>query len=154
PDKAGPGKAKVRLSFAGWKGFHVAPTVREVPLVNPGPEEEKAARLRERQPRPVDERKPPVDLAKINRTVPREPAYRLKPRYCLLLLGRDAKTRIWLVLDGNTLYVDRNGRGHWVKPEKRVQGRTVLFKVPVIRELDGTKHTNLKVNAQASRIHP
>jgi hypothetical protein len=154
PDEAGPGEAKVRLSFPDWKGFDVAPTVRGLPLVDPGPEEEKMARLLERQPRPLDEGKPAVDLAKIDRTVPPEPAYKSKPRYCLLLLGREAKTRTWLVLDGDTLYVDRNGRGDWVKADKQVRGRTVVFKVRGIQELDGTKHADLEVTAEESRVHP
>ena len=33
------------------------------------------------------------------------------PKYALLIFGPEARTRIWLVLDGTTLYVDRNGNG-------------------------------------------
>ena len=50
-------------------------------------------------------------LIKIDRTIAKEPAYQSKPKYCLLVFGSDAKTRIWLVLDGDVLYVDRNGNG-------------------------------------------
>jgi hypothetical protein len=154
PGGAGPGKAKARLSFPDWKGFDVAPTLRELPLVSPGPEEEKTARLLQRQPRPLDVGKPAADLAKIDRSVPPEPAYRSKPRYCLLLLGREAKTRAWLVLDGDTLYVDRDGRGGWAKADKKVRGRTVTFRAREIQERDGTKHTDLMVTAEGSRVHP
>jgi hypothetical protein len=52
-----------------------------------------------------------VDLTKIDRTIAKEPAYMSKPKYCLLVFGAEAKTRVWLVLDGETLYVDRNGNG-------------------------------------------
>ena len=52
-----------------------------------------------------------ADLTKIDRTIAKEPAYESKPKYCLLVFGSDAKTRIWLVLDGDRLYVDRNGNG-------------------------------------------
>lgn len=53
-----------------------------------------------------------ADLTKIERTLRKEPAYQSKtPRYCLLVFGPEATTRIWLVLDGKTLYVDRNGNG-------------------------------------------
>src|SRR5262249_23919582 len=53
-----------------------------------------------------------TDLTKIDRTVGKEPAYQTKsPRYCLLVFGPEAKARVWLVLDGDTLYVDRNGNG-------------------------------------------
>jgi hypothetical protein len=41
-----------------------------------------------------------------------EPAYRSgKPKYCLLVFGPDAATRVWLVADGPLLYADRNGNG-------------------------------------------
>jgi hypothetical protein len=52
-----------------------------------------------------------ADLTKIDRTIAKEPAYQSKPKYCLLVFGPEAKTRVWLVLDGDTLYVDRNGTG-------------------------------------------
>jgi hypothetical protein len=52
-----------------------------------------------------------VDLAKIDRSIAKEPAYQGKPRYCLLVFGHHAKSRLWLVQDGNVLYVDRNGNG-------------------------------------------
>ena len=53
-----------------------------------------------------------VDLTKIDRAITREPAYQSKsPRYCLVLFGPEALTRVWVVRDGNTLYVDRNGNG-------------------------------------------
>jgi len=41
------------------------------------------------------------DLNKIERTIAKEPVYQTKsPRYCLLVFGPEAKTRVWLVLDG------------------------------------------------------
>ena len=54
----------------------------------------------------------PADLAKIERSIAREPAYQSRtPKYCLLVFGPEAKTHIWLVLDGDKLYVDKNGNG-------------------------------------------
>jgi len=50
----------------------------------------------------------------------REPAYRSKPKYCLLLFGPEAKTKVWLVQDGDTLYVDRNGNGDLTEAGKKV----------------------------------
>jgi hypothetical protein len=47
----------------------------------------------------------------IERTIVREPVYRHRPRYCLLVFGPEARTRVWLVLAGDRLYVDRNGNG-------------------------------------------
>src|SRR5262249_50065817 len=52
-----------------------------------------------------------ADLTKIDRTIAKEPAYKSRPKYCLLVFGPEAKTRVWLVLDGDRLYVDRNGNG-------------------------------------------
>src|SRR4051812_38033338 len=49
------------------------------------------------------------DLGKIDRTIKKEPAYAGKPKYCLLVFGPEAKTRVWLIIDGDTLYVDREG---------------------------------------------
>src|SRR5262249_34625811 len=52
-----------------------------------------------------------ADLTRTDRTIAKEPAYKSKPKYCLLVFGPEAKTRVWLVLDGDRLYVDRNGNG-------------------------------------------
>ncbi len=52
-----------------------------------------------------------TDLTKIDRSVGKEPTYKGKPRYCLLVFGPQAGARVWLVEDGETLYVDRNGNG-------------------------------------------
>jgi hypothetical protein len=52
-----------------------------------------------------------ADLTKIDRTIAKEPSYQGTPKYCLLVFGPEAKTRVWLVLDGEVLYVDRNGNG-------------------------------------------
>ena len=53
-----------------------------------------------------------ADLAKIERKIAKEPAYQTKtPKYCLLVFGLDAKMRVWLVQDGDSLYVDRDGNG-------------------------------------------
>jgi hypothetical protein len=54
-------------------------------------------------------------------TPPRkEPKYQNQPRYSLLVFGAKRQTRVWLVLDGNVLYVDRNGNGDLTEPEKRI----------------------------------
>ncbi len=61
-----------------------------------------------------------ADLAKIDRTLTKEPAYAGQPRYCLLVFGPDARDRVWLVHDGDTLYVDRNGNGDLTEPGEKV----------------------------------
>ena len=40
-----------------------------------------------------------ADLSKVDRTIKKEPVYQSKPKYCLLVFGPKADTRVWLVLD-------------------------------------------------------
>jgi hypothetical protein len=63
----------------------------------------------------------PIDLSKIDRTIAKEPVYQTRsPKYCLLVYGPQATPRVWLVLDGNALYVDRNGSGDLTEPGKKI----------------------------------
>src|SRR5262245_47701417 len=59
-----------------------------------------------------------VDLTKIERTIAKEPQYQSKsPKYCLLVFGSEAKTKVWIVFDGDEdVYVDRNGNGDLTEP--------------------------------------
>jgi hypothetical protein len=88
------------------------------------------------------------DLTSIDRSILKEPRYASRsPKYCLLVLGPKAKTRIWLVLDGKTLYVDRNGNGDLTEAGKRVDGKDGVFKIGVLLDpVTGHKHTDLIVN--------
>jgi hypothetical protein len=93
-----------------------------------------------------------VDLTKIGRVIAKEPAYQSKEqKYCLLVFGAEAKTRVWLVIDGDTLYVDCNGNGDLTEPGERVLiDLTGRFDVGDIIEQPGkTKHSSLRVY-----IHP
>src|SRR5205823_12604313 len=69
---------------------------------------------------PTPRPSPAADLSKIDRAIKKEPAYRGKPRYCLLVFGPEATTRVWLVQDGDTLYVDRNGNGDLTEPVEKL----------------------------------
>jgi hypothetical protein len=61
-----------------------------------------------------------VDLTKIDRSIRKEPVYQSKnPQYCLLAFGSEAKIHVWLVIDGDALYVDRNGNGDLTDPGER-----------------------------------
>ena len=65
-----------------------------------------------------------ADLAAVQRKIAKEPDYQTKaPKYCLLVFGLEAKTRVWLVQDGDTLYVDRNGDGDLTGDGKRVKAK-------------------------------
>ncbi len=91
-----------------------------------------------------------ADLAKVERRIAREPAYRTRtPKYCLLVFGLDARTRVWLVQDGDTLYVDRNGNGDLTEPGERVEIKQKSdtyrsFEVGDLT-LGGLTHTGLSV---------
>jgi hypothetical protein len=50
-------------------------------------------------------------LGKIERKITKEPNYTGSPRYALLILGADARAKVWMVEDGNHLYIDKNGNG-------------------------------------------
>jgi len=101
---------------------------------------------------------PAVDLTKIDRTIKKEPAYQSKsPNYCLLVFGPEAKFRVWLVFDGDTLYVDRNGNGDLTEPNKRLEPsekpaarsltRAMAYTVGVIHDpTTGTKYTRVNIH--------
>jgi hypothetical protein len=58
---------------------------------------------------------------KVDRHIGKEPTYKTKvPKYGLLVFGREGRDRVWLVLDGDTLYVDRNGDGDLTGPGEKV----------------------------------
>jgi hypothetical protein len=63
-----------------------------------------------------------ADLTEIDRKIGQEPAYRAKPKYCMLVFGRDANHKVWLVHDGDTLYADRNANGDLTEPTEQVKG--------------------------------
>lgn len=65
-----------------------------------------------------------ADLKKIDRTVAKEPIYQTKsPKYCLLVFGPEAKTRVWLVQDGDTLYIDRNANADLTEDAEKVASK-------------------------------
>jgi hypothetical protein len=96
---------------------------------------------------------PATDLTQIDRTIRKEPVYQTKaPKYCLLVFGPAAATRVWLVVDGNTLYVDRNGNGDLTEDGEKVKADELkdaeegvhVFTVGELRDGDRT-HKSLRV---------
>jgi hypothetical protein len=64
-----------------------------------------------------------VDLGKIERRITKEPGYQSRtPKYCLLVFGPEALARVWVVQDGETLYVDRNGNGDLTEEGEKFPG--------------------------------
>ena len=53
----------------------------------------------------------PESLTKIDRTIKKEPEYGDTPHYLLAVIGPEATFKVWVVLAGAALYVDRNGNG-------------------------------------------
>jgi hypothetical protein len=92
-----------------------------------------------------------TDLTKIDRTIAREPAYQsTSPSYGLLVFGPEARSRAWVVLDGDVLYVDRNCNGDLTEDGERlvIKRKPGAKKKPgaadsvsvVITDRDGAKH--------------
>src|SRR4029077_17075723 len=89
-----------------------------------------------------------TDLSKIDRRIAKEPVYQTKtPKYCLLVFGPEAKHRIWLVLDGDTLYVDRNGNGDLTEKSEKV-AVPKFNKVQERQIMAGNISTSLKTQSQ------
>ena len=79
---------------------------------------------------------PAADLLGVDRSLTREPTYTKQPKYGLLVFGPQAKQRVWLVLDGDTLYVDKNGNGDLTEPgEHMAVSRTVRSPEPAVAEV-------------------
>jgi hypothetical protein len=74
-----------------------------------------------------------VDLTRIDRSIRKEPVYQSNaPQYALLVFGAHAKVRVWVVLDGDVLYLDRNGNGDLTDPGERITAEYALRR-PEIR---------------------
>jgi hypothetical protein len=91
-----------------------------------------------------------ADLRKADRSIAKEPAYRTTaPRYALLVFGPEARSRVWLVQDGDLLYVDRNGNSDLTEKDERleVKQKEETFRIFEAGDLrDGTlTHTGLSV---------
>jgi hypothetical protein len=79
-----------------------------------------------------------ADLNKVDRNIAKEPAYKTKsPKYCLLVFGLNAQTRVWLVLDGDVLYVDGNGNGDLTEAGETVKSKGDQFDAVAITAKDG-----------------
>ena len=102
-----------------------------------------------------------ADLAKIDRTIGKEPKYQDKARYCLLVFGPEAETRVWLVRAGDRLYVDKNGNGDLTEAGECVRmGRPSLRHFPTQScespqvEIVINGHRWGKVQLTERRLHP
>ncbi|MCC7084509.1 MAG: hypothetical protein IT427_05840 [Pirellulales bacterium] len=63
-----------------------------------------------------------IELAKIDRAIGKLPQFQSPhPEYCLLVFGPEAAKHVWMIHDGDTLYVDRNGNGNLTEPGEAVK---------------------------------
>jgi hypothetical protein len=88
------------------------------------------------------------DLTRIERVLLKEPVYQGSPRYCLLVFGKEADTRIWLVQDGKDLYVDYNGNGDLTEVGEKYPANGNSFRIGKLVERDGTIHRNLQIHCR------
>jgi hypothetical protein len=83
-----------------------------------------------------------TDLKRIDRSIGKEPAYESKPKYCLVVFDPEATSRVWLVVDGNSLFTSgRNGEltKHGLSGSRftvRVPGTSQDLTVQVVRRDD------------------
>jgi hypothetical protein len=108
------------------------------------------------------------DLSKLERKIAKEPTYQSKsPKFALLVFGPEAKLHVWIVTDGETVFVDRNGDGDLTDPKKRFakqddcrnieianpEGKTQYVITSIgVHEFSGEKH--LMVNVDVKGAHP
>jgi hypothetical protein len=108
------------------------------------------------------------DLSKIERKIVKEPTYKTKsPKYALLVFGPEAKLRVWVVTDGETLYLDRNGDGDLTDPKERFanlgecsnielgdpDGKT-HYVIKSISEFEDAGRRHLVVSVDVKGAHP
>src|SRR5262249_23578053 len=87
---------------------------------------------------------------KVSRAIGKQPRYAGKPQYCLLVFGKEGKGRVWLVRDGNVLYVDKNGDGDLTGADEKISneadGDGTTFHAGTVRAA-GREHRHLSVYA-------
>ena len=94
----------------------------------------------------------PPDLSKVDRHILKEPTYQTKtPHYCLMVFGIGAASKVWMVQDGDMLYVDTNGNGDLTETGKQFKKTIQGFVIPALT-VDGLTHTNLQVNYSFASI--
>ncbi|MFO0846266.1 MAG: hypothetical protein U0797_28465 [Gemmataceae bacterium] len=91
------------------------------------------------------------DLSRIDRSIGKEPAYRTKaPRYALVVIGPEARDRVWLVKDGDDLHVlaDKPVR---LSPEKEMATDDERNYLLAELALNGKRHANLRARVTPLR---
>ena len=61
----------------------------------------------------------PDYLSTIDRTIKKEPQYVKQPKYALVAFGPKAEFKVWVVIDGDVIYIDRDGNGDLTEKGER-----------------------------------
>jgi hypothetical protein len=98
-------------------------------------------------------------LGGVERKLLKEPQYKSPPRYALLVLGAKGSPVVWMIEDGNTLYVDKNANGDMTDdgppiPQSKVRdsvsakGRVwdCQYVLDEILPADGSRHTKFRLS--------
>jgi hypothetical protein len=84
-------------------------------------------------------------LESVSREIGKEPKYLHKPRYALVVLGTNADAKMWVVEDGETLYVDKNFNGDLTDDgppvERKVSPDLCDYTLDAVGPEKGPKHT-------------
>lgn len=87
------------------------------------------------------------DLSQLDRSIAKLPEFRAPAqKYCLLVFGQRADTRVWVVRDGDRLYIDANANGDLTEPGERHDEFAGSFSGETIVECDGTRHEALSIS--------
>ena len=94
-----------------------------------------------------------LDLSKISRTLKDEPKYATAPKYCLVVLGEQARTHVWLVRDGDVMHVNESPDGVGPRKWRRASAQwQTSFALGDVRSADGkTSYKNLRLVTSAVR---
>lgn len=72
----------------------------------------------------------PIDFAKVDRTIGKLPELKsATPRYGLFLFGKQGEKRVWAVVDGDVLYLDRDADGDLTEEGERIAGKDGSFAI-------------------------
>jgi hypothetical protein len=86
-----------------------------------------------------------ADLTKVDRRVVNEPAYKSKaPKYALLVIGPEARDRVWLVKDGEVLHVLAEKTFTLSPTKDRTTDEERDFELSKL-PLNGRTHANLRL---------
>jgi hypothetical protein len=89
-------------------------------------------------------------LDSVERRIAKEPKYASPPRYALLVLGTAGESKVWMVEDGKTLYVDKNANGDLTDDgppiaQTNVTARDCDYVLDEFAPADGSRHVNLRL---------